>query len=1314
MLSNLLTNRRPAGTGIEQVRKAFFDPLATSKSRIREILQQLPVGSAHPYSPERLLLCRTANGIDEIDISSFPEDYFYNAVDLGEMGEVLLRRMEGLKSSLGVFADFQILQAPASTFRIPIVSGQITIFAVSEKKPTYYDFCLADASYNTCCFSATHTFPGINHSGDILNGNDFLAHIKLKKESLIDEALCVFISGYRNTQITRFRGTHPALLVADHADKVLYTIPVPLDEATIGDSTICCPMVIKRDGDSLICSVLPTATTDREKMCSSKTLVSACFPEAIERAEFTVPDPSRGQDKTGEALSVAQEEANSNPERVWKITDEHAIITTDSATIPSFLDLKNTQIIRFGTGIEFKLPDKELSAKTNPSAVVLPCVFGSQLEGPLLLATGTTPSNVPFADEVALRSYYKQLKSAVVIVDDRMTDNARNLATTYRINAVFIVQLKPEHQLKTIDDVISLLDSANINAVTALAGPQSLVLIQIADKFYFYRGIANRIHLDTSRLKFGADVTSTLFSVGVESLLYPKVERLVTLGDASTIVLPSSGQLVRPQDLRKMFKDLSVEQVEALEEDILSVVPQLQVILNQKDLQELSKALVDALSAKVNELVAPLRKSYIKLLTGPNMVDPESVKKRNNMLGELRKATKETQVALEPVISSLANMISSQTTSKRTHDLQRLVRQNQIQNNVEAAKSMTFDTLAGYLETHAADMGVMLLNIETAPYRELLGNLKTTAIDASPCCDLDSRVLWLAGFDAGIILEQSQGHHDGPLRSQAGPTQATLALPYLNQELGTGSMLAWVCWDEFVNLKSPYSVRWMEKCNEAHIAALRIMMRSTLSEAVSSREYDMQPGSPETGKLMSALLMAAMSKLAAMKTTTPVESEEAEDTVIRLMRGLFGNLLTIAGSGVRPLSMVWQLFGLNSQNDLPKNDVEWIWYETVVALYPYTGWSRRTFYKNLEKLLDKAIIHVVTKNEDIAEVKRKRSAEMIKYCQLRNIQLNHSRTIITVFMRMLTESNVDIAAVAGRLLDHLPPKLKTQTSGYIRMIQYLEHLAAGGERRPKDDLVAASTFISRSGTFGTLKAQVSEAYENKDWDKVKTLCQMIMDKHADIAALWHVKPKVLKVQNKKAYEELMHADFGDDPDQATKDKNLGLRKQVLGDAEISRAPWQVGTEGQFGDEIEQVDEDFVHEMLTGAKKDVGLLAAAENDSEPESTAMIEINTERELNFEQFNSLRSSFITTMQEDLSPEDVCRIMNVSVSAMRVFAKALNPNFVWEDLGRNFKETIMGLLQDRSSRDESRPAGRLLELNSYKKKFGIEGQRVTKALEA
>jgi hypothetical protein len=115
----------------------------------------------------------------------------------------------------------------------------------------------------------------------------------------------------------------------------------------------------------------------------------------------------------------------------------------------------------------------------------------------------------------------------------------------------------------------------------------------------------------------------------------------------------------------------------------------------------------------------------------------------------------------------------------------------------------------------------------------------------------------------------------------------------------------------------------MEKCNEANIAALRIMMRSTLSQALASREYNLKPGSQEVGQLMGALLMAAMSKLAAMRTTAPTRTVTAEDTITKLMRGLFGNLLTTAGSGVRPMSMVWQLFGLEPKFDIPATVLAW-------------------------------------------------------------------------------------------------------------------------------------------------------------------------------------------------------------------------------------------------------------------------------------------------------------------------------------------------------------------------------------------------------
>ncbi|KAF4423716.1 hypothetical protein F53441_14256, partial [Fusarium austroafricanum] len=280
------------------------------------------------------------------------------------MGEILLRRMQGFREHLSGFDDFQIMQAPAATFRVPIVSGEITILAVSERDPTYWDFCFADAECNACCWLERETFSGIKHSGDLLYRKDLLDYVKISNE-LTEKPICVFISGYSYTKITRFLGTHPAMLVADHVDKILYIIPVPLDKATIGDAMICCPLVIKRDGDSIICSILPKATTDGNMYCSSKKLVTPAFPEAIKRADFTISEP---QAATTEEMKVEKNDVAMESD--VQVSDKrHAILTTNPSALPNFLTTGEAQVIRFGTGLEFIGNRAE---QNNKSAVVLP------------------------------------------------------------------------------------------------------------------------------------------------------------------------------------------------------------------------------------------------------------------------------------------------------------------------------------------------------------------------------------------------------------------------------------------------------------------------------------------------------------------------------------------------------------------------------------------------------------------------------------------------------------------------------------------------------------------------------------------------------------------------------------------------------------------------------------------------------------------------------------------------------------------------------------------------------------------------------
>ncbi|KAK9854404.1 hypothetical protein MYU51_004425 [Penicillium brevicompactum] len=622
-------------------------------------------------------------------------------------------------------------------------------------------------------------------------------------------------------------------------------------------------------------------------------------------------------------------------------------------------------------------------------------------------------------------------------------------------------------------------------------------------------------------------------------------------------------------------------------------------------------------------------------------------------------------IALKPVIPVLAEMLSLQKTSKRTHDLQRLFRQCQIQSNVEAAKAMTFGTLAEYLETYAENMGVTLLNINTEAYHRLLGDLKNSTIDPSFCCDLDSRVLHLEGFDAGVIIEQSQAHHDGPLKSQLGPAHPILALPYLGQSSDSGSMLAWVCWDEFVNLENPCAVKWLEKCNEKHIAALRIIMRSTLSQSVTTGKQRLDPSSLEIGYLMGALLMAAMSKLAARRTTAPVVSAEAGDTVTKLMRGLFGNLLTTAASGLRSLSRVWQLFVLDVKYELPTTKIDWVWYENMTDLHPYTGWPLEQFHQNLERLLDNAIMQFVLKNEDAAALKSTRRDDLIKGCKLRNIHLKHYRTIITVMGRIFANTDIDVSAAANRLLGHLPQEPQPYSHGYILMIKYLDHLAQG------------------------------EACKAIEWAKMKDLCQEKMKKHAETAAIWQIEPESIDFQNMTLYKKLLNADF-EGSDENVKGANLRLSRKVFGNAEIHRVPWQVGKKIQNIQKLEPLDETFIEYLLTGSgpESSSGIVSIG---PERGMTTMVEAKCKDE--FAQFESLmRPSFIATMQKDILPVDVCHSIAIPEAAMRAFIKTLNPGFLWEDLGLSFQRMVLGLLKSRSSQTVYHPTRELLNLNGAK----------------
>lgn len=957
----------------------------------------------------------------------------------------------------------------------------------------------------------------------------------------------------------------------------------------------------------------------------------------------------------------------------------------------------------------------------------------------MLLAVGEPAKGVPFSNMEELHEYYRQSKSVIVLADEKMTDNARNVATTWRLNGLFILQTNKFDTPDDGVDVVRILDQLNVNAITALAGPQSLVLAQLGAKYFFYRGIANPRLFNASGLEYGQEVTNLISIHGLTSLAeqvhHPSWPRLVDLARDNPVHLPKTSMTMSLGDIRRIFQQRASmdDEIMAFKDDIAAVIPQLQVLLSPDKLQEICEELIGIVSAEVNDYINPLRREYSTFVVRDfDPADNESNMKKNMLLSSLRKLTKATQDNLQWLTNTLGNIVSIQTTSSRTHDLKRLARQTTIRSNALSTSGMDFGNLSCVLEEHASKLGVLLVNIRTDPYMRYISeslylteNCSASGFDT---CFLDPRILYLEGLDAGIVLEASQAEHSGPLAREQNQGRVSLALPYLNKNLGNnGSMLAWVCWDEFVLLQTPYIVRWTDKCNDGHIAALRIIMKNTISEAVSSRSVTgLEGSSTSTAQLMGALLMIAMYKLVETRITVPVASSDTDawtkevaspqradsvttqgsiDTSILLMRGLFGNLLTIAGSGTPSMSYVWQLFrGIPGTFDIPTSTVAWSWYENTTRLLPYTGWSLELYKANIVGLLDKLILRMMTKNEVFENVSLgglKRIAPLQKYCKDRNINLHHSRTITTILEKMLAEQNDSQCQVsAQRLLQIIPEYVEDQTQSYSRFYYYIQHLAQGGAQRSHDNVVAALVFTNRSAVFSAGKKRLAGLLSEKHLDEQKIIetCQHLLDTKTAIEKAWGLEAGVITMPSTKRVQTIIDASLTKaGPFQISPD----VIRKARSDPEIAREPWQTFKMSQHG-EIEKLDSKLVTQVLGQDSNAIQLPMEAASTtnmrSDVDDNGVLVGNPGEEEYLKYQGSFKKDFLQDVGNAEAVEDVCGALGVTIGAMEAFMEMLMPDRKMEieaSLPWKFKQMVLMLMQNRGrNAGKVKPTNMLLDL--------------------
>ncbi|RVD82590.1 uncharacterized protein DFL_007012 [Arthrobotrys flagrans] len=1159
---------------LAKVRKTVFNPLLQTEGEVSQYLRLLPNpnGTAHPFNESLLLL--ENDEIHNINILDKGEDYFFSATDLNTLSETITTRIE-MFCALEKFKGYQIISLVNPYLEVPFVAGEMSIVVLSVRMPTYYDFCLgrSDGSMVLYCNRTHRALPGIQHSGDINEGATLLHHIEFQ-EGMNEEPFALFVSGYSSTALHRFKEQNPAVTICDHNAKIMYVVPVPLDQATIGDSTICVPVVGRRRGDKVCYSVLPTAVTSNQ-VASGSNLGGDTLARAIAREPPQTGTQESGTTQKHEKKKSKTEEAAIEDLTIVEVdTAKPLFVIEEGCKFPECAKGKGGNYITYFQGITVHSKEPA-DVDTSAKKVVLPCVLGNPLEGSMILALGK-----PFKGAKVTYTQYKRLfdKAPLVVftVSDRMTDQARVLNPDIRCNGLFIVQTTaplPSQKQNTVS-VEDILNDTKVNAITSLAGPQSIVVIQLGDRYYFYRGI-RWTGIFEEIPKFGEDITEAivdiiqtpathaLLDIPSEAPKQPWTNIVSVEGDTKVYF---RGTVCSTDDLCTNFTSLKLEELEQFKLDILDTLAQAQVVLSPKELPEFTSKLQNALKDMMDQLIAPAKKEYVDslLASGGKDRDPKLIEK-------YRRTEKQAKVAFQWLIDALGTLVSSRISSTRKYDLKQMIRKQKILDNVAASKDMTYESLASLLEEHCSDIGMVIANVEEQQFKALLGKVKESTLlphlqqitnRESNICILDDRVQYLSGLDSGIILPLSQDGHTGPLARNKG--ELALSFPYGVSKNESGSAFAFACFDQFINIKHPYSQFWVELCNLHHVSMFRILQRATVTSAIQSRELQIPPASKDLGFLLAYALTDAMKSLAATRSGIPEEAKFGEevDTTVKMMRGLFGYLMTMLAAGVQPMSMAWQMLSKTTTLEAPPKEEFWL-YARIIELFPYTAWPQAQFKKNVRllvaRLLRKQVTDPVTKllRESMYEMKQDEIRDRI---EKRNVVLRWSEVALEILSKLLLGDfegkNEVVRGISDRMVALVPLEeysTRKGKRGLNRVMRAFKKLKETGDITKVDHetrLAAAQLYAKRAASLKELKGKLWEAAESGPIE-AKKVYEQLEEKRREIAKRFKVD--TVNIQNRKNIASVIERlNAGEELEKKT---ILSLLKS---DAEIYRNPWVVG------------------------------------------------------------------------------------------------------------------------------------------------------------
>lgn len=1158
---------------LESVTTYYGNPFIQSLAEAHAYLANFENGSAIAFQGK--LLVKIGTGFKEIDLATIDPRTFISSASVNQATDSITTMLSKYANLANIKNYLITVLTPGQTIEIPFTSsskGKIGAFVVSNKTSQYFDFEMRFSNNKMICYSKT-AYKGFKHSGDI---GSLLHHVTFG--DITEEPFILDVVGYSRTPLHKFVNQHPAVILVDHVAETMYIVPCPLDKATIGENCFAGLVVGKRMRDMIRYTVLPSPVTMGKVNtgdCNSTTkiTVDTTIQNTIDMWNNPVTAPATDP--------VA--DTNSNTDTVT--TDTTVPANPCSTDVPS---IKYLQFVEqglsenvmpgngfiFGTGLEFVADVQSSASATQDKPIACLSPFGcAKGASTLALATGYNFSTGPMLDLAKYCSMIEGSNVVMVYLSEQWSEQVIGTCDTL-INGIYIVKSSTNLSGKNLEDH---LNDVNIAGVSAMAGPNSIVLIEVGNKLFWYKGVRYPGLIPSTcesdmLPNFGTDMTD---------ILHPAM--IQTYAETTSPPFPSiykrdmsvfwKGSMLHPDTVADIISKMSIEEIGESVMDITDCMTQLQVIFDTEKLLVIANRMVSSLNTLADRNIEVFKKVLSDMFQNDASMDTEEAKQ---VIIDMKAAKKAINKKIKPLINKLGQLVSLRSSSKRSFNLKQMQRKAKIYGNVDAAKNMTMEEKMDLLDEHCDELGVLLscVNSNLLPialkavsdgnYLEYMSDRQDSP--ESKLMSINDRTQYLDACTVGVMMEIAESNPSYKNHPLVSITDAkSIAIPqgtdYAQSRI---SCVPFALVDKYVNLKDVSTLYPVTVCNDPEFSMFRILTRGTIVASTISRKSNcnISPASKDLGFLIVDMVLGTMESLATQFSKYPDPTTDFNNTTCQLMRGLFGQLLTLLASGVRPMSMAWQLVMKNPNLEVPKNE-EWPIYVRMTKLFPYTCWDPSNIMKNIKTLIIRTIRkRIVNKTIEpmLKEIQKLNAQTQMDNIEARNRELKFLKLAIEVLchIRNIGDQNDSaVTAIAVRLLEQVPEM--NAKSGTEQIIAFFKHVSAGTvdwNRLDSTMQTALNIFTKRSAAFQKFKKEMAKVVESGNDKKMSRYIDTYTQFKESLRQKY--QSGYVKVQNEKAIN--------------SKDVN-----SLKSDAEINRTPWSITNEAID----EHYHENILNMVITG-------------------------------------------------------------------------------------------------------------------------------------